>query len=133
MNTEILKALKTLKEYCKDTYCTDCCIRRTCDKYICQEENSFAVVPAKWRLLDPEDYIVSTLIDYEYLFIYAENNAVRITQETEFTGEERYYFHFNTEAEMDEFLKDTDLMSGVVETPNGYETIKEYRQHKIGL
>ena len=133
MNKEVLKALKTLKEYCSDTYCTDCCIRRTCDKYICQEENSFAVVPAKWRVLDPEDYIISTLIDNEYLFIYAENNAVRITQETEFTGDERYYFHFNTQDEMDAFLKDTDLMSGVIETPNGYETIKEYRQHKLGL
>ena len=133
MNKEVLKALKTLKEYCNDTYCYNCCIRRTCDKYICQEENSFAVVPAKWRVLDPEDYIVSTLVDYEYLFIYAENNAVRITQETEFTGEERYYFHFNTQDEMDSFLKDTDLMSGVVETPDKYVTIKEYRQHKIGL
>ena len=133
MNKEVLKALKTLKEYCNDTYCTNCCIRRTCDKYICQGENSFAVVPAKWRVLDPEDYIVSTLIGHEYLFIYAENNAVRITQETEFTGKERYYFHFNTQDEMDSFLKDTDLMSGVVETPDRYVTIKEYRQHKIGL
>ena len=30
--------------------------------------------------------------------------------------------------EMNRFLKDTDLMSGVVETPNKYETIKEYRR-----
>lgn len=133
MNNEILKAIKTLKEYCKDTYCTSCCIRRTCDKYICQGENSFAVVPAKWRVLDPEEYTISTLVDNEYLFIYAENNAVRITQETEYTGEERYYFHFNTQEELDAFLKATDLMSGIVETPNKYETIKEYRQHKLNL
>ena len=133
MNNEILKALKTIKEYCKDTYCTSCCIRKTCDKYICQEENSFAIVPAKWRVLDPEEYSISTLVDNEYLFIYAENNAVRTTQETEYTGEERYYFHFNTQDEMDAFLKDTDLMSGIVETPVKYETIKEYRNHKWNL
>ena len=133
MNNEILKALKTIKEYCKDTYCTSCCIRKTCDKYICQEENSFAIVPAKWRVLDPEEYSISTLVDNEYLFIYAENNAVRTTQETEYTGDERYYFHFNTQDEMDAFLKDTDLMSGIVETPVKYETIKEYRNHKWNL
>ena len=133
MNNEILKALKTLKEYCKDTYCTDCCIRKTCDKYICQEDSSFAVVPAKWRVLDPEEYSISTLVDNEYLFRYSEENNIRITQETEFTGEERYYFHFNTQEELDRFLKATDLMSGIVETPVKYETIKEYRNHKWNL
>ena len=133
MNKEVLKALKTLKEYCKDTYCTSCCIQKTCDKYICQGDNSFAVTPSKWRVLDPEEYTVSTLVDNEYLFIYAENNAVRTTQETEYTGAERYYFHFMTETELDRFLKATDLMSGIVETPNQYETIKEYRDHKWNL
>ena len=133
MNNEILKALKTLKEYCNDTYCTNCCIRKTCDKYICQEENSFAVTPAKWRLLDPEEYTISTLVDNEHLFRYSEENNIRTTQETEFTGEERYYFHFMTETELEEFLKATDLMSGIVETPNQYETIKEYRNHKWNL
>lgn len=133
MNNEILKALKTLKEHCKDTYCTSCCIRKTCDKYICQGDNSFAVVPAKWRVLDPEEYIISTLVDNEYMFRYSEENNIRITQETEYTGEERYYFHFNTQDEMNAFLKNTDLMSGIVETPNQYETIKEYRNHKWNL
>ena len=133
MNNEILKALKTLKEYCNDTYCTNCCIRKTCDKYICQEENSFAVTPAKWRLLDPEEYSISTLVDNEYLFRYSEENNIRTTQETEYNGEERYYFHFMTETELEEFLKATDLMSGIVETPVKYETIKEYRNHKWNL
>lgn len=133
MNKEVLKALKVIKEYCSDTYCTSCCIRKTCDKYICQGDNSFAVVPAKWRVLDPEDYIISTLVDNEYLFRYAEENNIRITQETVYTGEERYYFHFMTQFAMDLFLKDTDLMSGIVETPDNYETIKEYRNHKLNL
>lgn len=130
MNNEVLKAIATIKEYCKDTCCTNCCIRKTCDKYICQGDNSFAVVPAKWRVLDPEEYTLSTLVDNEYLFRYSEENNIRITQETEYTGDERYYFHFTTQLEMDVFLSATDLMSGIVETPNKYETIKEYRNHK---
>ena len=132
-NKEVLEAIKTIKEYCKNNTCTDCCIKKTCDKYICQVDNSFAVTPAKWRILDPEEYTISTLIDFQYYFNYAEENNIRITQETEYTGDERYYFHFFTEDEMDAFLKNTDLMSGIVETPDKYETVKEYRSKKVNL
>ena len=132
-NKEVIKALETIKEYCKNNNCTDCCIQKTCDKYICQEENSFSIAPSKWRMLDPEEYTISTLMDSEYLFRYAEENSIRITQEIEYTGVVRYYFHFFTEDKMDLFLKDTDLMSGIVETPDKYETVKEYRNRKVNL
>lgn len=45
---EVIKALATIKEYCDEHYCGDCCIRYICD-------NNFSGYPDDWEIPGVED------------------------------------------------------------------------------